>query len=348
MPLARMESCGHRVTIMCFSFCFLLSAITGSVAEILPSILWNSENPFFNNLHERTRNVMEFDQLSIICPTLVDYPIKRTTTYLKDLLYENVYMVDKKGFDKCNATGGLSVLSCNDPVGHIYYRVVFQPHTVNPNDPKFEKGKEYYFISTASGSQSSLTNTQGGHCNSGMKMKIYVCESSSDPKCPNGNSVVNGGWSDWSECSNGLQRRKCNKPAPASGGLPCVGDEQRACSTEAAQVLCKGHSCTNPTVEGQTSTTPGLPSRENRTGDNSGDKLELNRGLFVGICLSIFIFGIFIGGIIAILVCRVSRRKSKTNAHITRVPSKLTGFSRPTSLVSTLSTVSESAQMVKT
>ena len=41
---------------------------------------------------------------------------------------------------------------------------------------------------TASGSQSSLTNTQGGHCNSGMKMKIYVCESSSDPKCPNGNS----------------------------------------------------------------------------------------------------------------------------------------------------------------
>ena len=50
---------------------------------------------------------MEFDQLSIICPTLVDYPIKRTTTYLKDLLYENVYMVDKKGYDNCNATGGL-------------------------------------------------------------------------------------------------------------------------------------------------------------------------------------------------------------------------------------------------
>ena len=47
--------------------------------------------------------------------------------------------------------------------------------------------------------------------------------------------------------------------------------------------------------------------------DNSGDKLELNRGLFVGICLSIFIFGIFIGGVIAILVCKVSRRKPKTS-----------------------------------
>ena len=37
-----------------------------------------------------------------------------------------------------------------------------------------------------------------------------------------------------------------------------------------------------------------------------------------------------------------------TDAHITRAPSKLTGFSRPTSIVSTFSTVSESAQMVKT
>ena len=32
---------------------------------------------------------------------------KRTTTYLKDWLYENVYMVDKKGYGNCNATGGL-------------------------------------------------------------------------------------------------------------------------------------------------------------------------------------------------------------------------------------------------
>ena len=36
------------------------------------------------------------------------YPwAKRTTSYLKDSLYENVYMVDKKGYDNCNATGGL-------------------------------------------------------------------------------------------------------------------------------------------------------------------------------------------------------------------------------------------------
>lgn len=346
MALAPMESCGHRVTIM--RFCFFL-LVTGSVAEILPSILWNSENPLFNNLRETTRNVMEFDHLSFICPNLEDYPIKRNTSYLKELLYENVYMVDKKGYDSCNATGGLSILSCNNPVSYIYSRVVFHPHVASPNDPRFEKGKTYYFINTASGSQSSLTNAQGGRCNSGMKMKIYVCKSSSDKKCPKGNNVVNGGWSDWSKCSSGLQRRECNNPAPASGGLSCVGTSQRMCSTKASQVLCKEDPCTiDPTVDSQAPITPGLPSRENRTGVNSGDELQLSRGLFVGICVIIFIVGILIGGVIAALACRISRNKLKksTGVPFTRVPSKLSNFSRPTSTVSSLSTVSENGHMV--
>ena len=90
---------------------------------------------------------MEFDKLSIICPTLVDYPIKRNTFYSKDLLYENVYMVDKQGYDNCDATGGQRILNCNDPAKYSHYTVVFQPRTANQNDPEFEKGKEYYLIS---------------------------------------------------------------------------------------------------------------------------------------------------------------------------------------------------------
>ena len=101
----------------------------------------------FKNLGTRARNVMEFDKLSIICPTLVDYPIKRNTFYSKDLLYENVYMVDKQGYDNCDATGGQRILNCNDPAKYSHYTVVFQPRTANQNDPEFEKGKEYYLIS---------------------------------------------------------------------------------------------------------------------------------------------------------------------------------------------------------
>ena len=57
-------------------------------------------------------------------------------------------MVDKKGFDSCNATLGLKPLSCDNPdVPGRHVTVVFQPQSANENDPKFEKGEEYYFIS---------------------------------------------------------------------------------------------------------------------------------------------------------------------------------------------------------
>ncbi|KAJ7369505.1 Ephrin-B2a [Desmophyllum pertusum] len=170
-------------------FCLL---VTGTVAEILPSILWNPENPLFKNLGGTARKVNAFDKLSIICPNLVEYPIKRSSSYSKDLLYENVFMVDKKGYDSCNATQGHSILICNDPVTYSYATIVFQRITADINDPKFEQGKEYYFI------------------------------------------IIHGGWSDWSECKDGLQTRQCNNPASANGGLACVGQDRRMCTTKAS------------------------------------------------------------------------------------------------------------------
>lgn len=90
---------------------------------------------------------MAFDKLSIICPNLVEYPIKRDSSYSKDQLYQNVFLVDQKGYDNCNATGGHSILSCEDPVKYSHATIVFQPTTADINDPKYEQGKEYYFIS---------------------------------------------------------------------------------------------------------------------------------------------------------------------------------------------------------
>ena len=59
--------------------------------------------------------------------------------------------------------------------------------------------------------------------------------------------VVNGGWSDfgkWSECSvtcgEGIRERTrtCTNPAPAHGGLDCVGDnnEKESCNMQACKV----------------------------------------------------------------------------------------------------------------
>ena len=102
----------------------------------------------FSHLNNNARKVLPFDKLSIRCPNLMDYPIERDNVYSKDKLYENLFMVDKKGFDSCNATLGLKLLSCDNPdVPSRHVTVVFQPQSANENDPKFEKGEEYYFIS---------------------------------------------------------------------------------------------------------------------------------------------------------------------------------------------------------
>lgn len=186
------------------------------------------------------------------------------------------------------------------------------------------------FTDTASGLITSLTNLEGGRCKDNqMKMKIYVCKEGNDPKCPHGNKVVHGGWSDWSECTGGgLQSRKCNSPYPENGGLPCIGDAERACTTKGPPVLgCRGNSCSTVTTKGE----PEFPSKESRTGDNlTEDDLLINKGFFAGICLIILVVGLLVGGGITMLLCRMQRSKQKANVKITRVPSALS-TNRPVS-----------------
>ena len=47
---------------------------------------------------------------------------------------------------------------------------------------------------------------------------------------------INGGWSEWSECSvecgGGTQSRTCTNPAPQYGGADCVGSETQSCNTQ--------------------------------------------------------------------------------------------------------------------
>jgi hypothetical protein len=57
---------------------------------------------------------------------------------------------------------------------------------------------------------------------------------------------VNGGWSEWSECSlscgGGIQTRTCTNPVPAGNGAYCAGDSTQSCNTEqcAADTSCEG------------------------------------------------------------------------------------------------------------
>jgi len=69
--------------------------------------------------------------------------------------------------------------------------------------------------------------------------------------------------------------------------------------------------------------------------------LLISKGFFAGICLIVLVVGLVVGAVLTLLLCRMQRRKEKTNVKITRVPSALS--TRP---ISTFSTASENANMV--
>ncbi len=58
---------------------------------------------------------------------------------------------------------------------------------------------------------------------------------------------VDGGWSDWGECSvtcgGGIQTRTCTNPAPAFGGAECEGDDTQSCNIQECPVEEKIDMC---------------------------------------------------------------------------------------------------------
>lgn len=308
---------------------YLSLLFTVTVGEILPSILWNPSNPLFDLLGNSARNVMPSDQLPILCPTPYQYPVKMNNFYSRDRLFENLFLVDKAGFDGCNATMGQKILDCKDPVNIVQTTLVFQP--ASASGPSFKQGKEYYFINTASGLEDSLHNFVGGRCGAGkMKLKIYVCKGASDSKCKDGNDVVHGGWSDWSQCKDGLQTRSCDSPCQANGGIPCIGDSVRQCATKASQTT-EGNS-----ISESTTAQSGPPSGDRRTGDNLlENEVHMSKVLFIGICLIVLVAGLAVGAVSTMLLCQRHKQKHQ-NIHLSRLPSAL---ARPDSTYSTNSEV---------
>ncbi|HRY63237.1 MAG TPA: hypothetical protein P5267_01355, partial [Patescibacteria group bacterium] len=70
--------------------------------------------------------------------------------------------------------------------------------------------------------------------NGGLDCVGEATQSCNTEGCSAGST--NGGWSAWStcsvECGGGTQTRTCTNPAPANGGLDCVGEATQSCNTE--------------------------------------------------------------------------------------------------------------------
>ncbi|CAB4013910.1 angiopoietin-related 7-like [Paramuricea clavata] len=118
--------------------------------------------------------------MNIVCPGDVTVNTWRTRPQYMLTLYENLWHVDKAGYDKCEVNkDGKLLLVCNSPKNPKKLQFSFHPIYSN-EEPRFAPGKHYYFISTSNGIQYDLTTrrTSGddGHCiKYHMKLHIYVC-----------------------------------------------------------------------------------------------------------------------------------------------------------------------------
>ena len=101
----------------------------------------------FRNLGDSPRTVFLKDQLNFVCPNLIDYPVQTSEEYKKELLYANMYMVDKKGFEDCNATRALKKLKdCTDPTNVQHIKVTILETAPSQDMQEFKPGEWHYIV----------------------------------------------------------------------------------------------------------------------------------------------------------------------------------------------------------
>ncbi|KAL9957684.1 hypothetical protein ACROYT_G034608 [Oculina patagonica] len=151
-----------------------------------PSILWDSKNPIFQTNYSLA--VRSASDVRIVCPNPAMIPIAVEGSIPMEKLYENLWIVDKQAYDTCAVNTSKYqnrfLMRCDTPRQLRYFRIVFQPFAAEPSQLVFQKGKDYFFIATSNGRNTSLDQTSGGRCAThNMRMRVYVCKDANDLKC---------------------------------------------------------------------------------------------------------------------------------------------------------------------
>ncbi|KAL9979779.1 hypothetical protein ACROYT_G017493 [Oculina patagonica] len=173
-----------------------------SASETYKSIIWDPQNPLFVDgksncdpaYKHKLLKIRSASKIKFICPNVATVMQTTLSEVSKSNKYENLWLLyDKTSFEKCdtkldpnNITQPL--LRCTEPTELEFHSITFQPFAAEPNELTFHKGESYYFIATSNGLISHINDTSGGHCNDTannvyMKIEVYVCNSTEDPKC---------------------------------------------------------------------------------------------------------------------------------------------------------------------
>ncbi|XP_035669192.1 ephrin-B2-like isoform X3 [Branchiostoma floridae] len=166
----------------------LLLRLASAIGVILPDVYWNmSNNIFSGGGYHLSPNVN--DMVTVFCP---HYEVGSTDLVEYNVLYE----VDEDGYNRCDAERGRPLLRCDRPYRSypLSLTIYFQEFSPSPYGLEFDRGRDYYYISTSTGEYGGLNATVGGNCVNGMKMKLSICCKS------------NADWSESSDTNNEISK----------------------------------------------------------------------------------------------------------------------------------------------
>lgn len=86
-------------------------------------------------------------KLIFVCPNTATTVIKLASSNVLRPLYENLWLVSRQSYERCevNQTTDSELILCDKPFNLKYYTVIFKKYSASI-DPKFEPGKDYYFV----------------------------------------------------------------------------------------------------------------------------------------------------------------------------------------------------------
>ncbi|XP_044164746.1 uncharacterized protein LOC114965606 isoform X1 [Acropora millepora] len=182
-------------------WCFIIfgSAIVYS-RDIYTSINWDPRNPIFKadgkncGSGPRQLKVRLNSQIYLVCPNLPTVLQQRGHDVQTSNMKENIWLLhNKTAFDECDVsqvqvTQKTDFFICDDPTRLVFLSLLFLEHAAGMNDRTFVGGRTYYLIATSHGTQSSVNDLSGGHCNDTsknvhMKIEVYVCNKTGDRIC---------------------------------------------------------------------------------------------------------------------------------------------------------------------
>ncbi|XP_066266755.1 ephrin-B2-like isoform X1 [Branchiostoma lanceolatum] len=139
----------------------LLALVTPALGRGF-SFYWDQLSPSFQREGGHVLEVDIGDKLNIICPRLFSQ-------------FNTMYEVfSREEYETCNSTRGRLLLRCDLPDQDLSLTILFQEVSPSPFGLEFEKGKDYYYIATSSGTMDTLDNRLGGNCQSPTYMKLTI------------------------------------------------------------------------------------------------------------------------------------------------------------------------------